>query len=258
MKKLLTFLLIIISFFRCIAQRLISDEAVTNQQQRMVFKQWDRDKFTPKPGFLGLNPNYWLTWALHPNYPKTDLRPLGPMGPQTQRLDLVLAMASSTDRQKLHSDTLKTQALIKASAYSGLLSDLDPLWQLYYRQEFSSLLTGNEEERYFTGIAGREKQYLISSGIYQWYRSEIASLSQRLEITRKTTLERGERLLAYQRLLMEYRAVESAWSEKKRLAWKYLSISAARPLAGQNGQGIRPKGSGDMEIADRILKHSKL
>ena len=257
MKKLLIVLLIIIPFIRCIAQRPISDEAVTNQQERMVFKQWDWDKFTPKPGFLGLNPNYWLTWALHPNYPKTDLRPLGPLGPQTQRLGLVLAMASSTSRQRLHSDTLKTQALIKASAYSGLLSDLDPLWQLYYRQEFASLLSGNQQED-LTGIPGREKQYLISSGIYEWYRSETGNLSQRLEITRKTTLERGERLLAYQRLLMEYRAVESAWSEKKRLAWKYLSISDARPGAGQSGEGMRTKGGGDIEIADRILKHSKL
>ena len=40
----------------------IRDIHIANQQERMVFKQWDKSKFTPSKGFLGLNPLYWLTW----------------------------------------------------------------------------------------------------------------------------------------------------------------------------------------------------
>ncbi|WP_316847073.1 hypothetical protein [Pedobacter psychrodurus] len=257
MKKLLFTLFTAMQVMFCSAQRTISDGAVTNQQERMVYKQWDRDKFTPKPGFLGLNPNYWLTWALHPNYPKTDLRPLGPSGPQTQRLGLVIAMAESERRFRLHSDTLRQQALIKASAYSGMLSDLDPLWNLYYRHEFSPLLV-SPAPLDLGHLGEKERQYLISSGLSEWYSSERNSLAERLFLTRKTTLERSERLLSYQRLLMEYRTIEASWSEKKRLAWKYISISSARSAIRDDTQGISPRAKGDIEIADRILKHSKL
>lgn len=33
------------------AQRIIRDQSIVNQQERMVFKQWDRKKFTPTSGF---------------------------------------------------------------------------------------------------------------------------------------------------------------------------------------------------------------
>jgi hypothetical protein len=254
MKNLILWLLLSAKSLLCPAQRLIRDEHITNQQERMVFKQWDRNRFTPTSGFLGLNPNYWLTWALHPNYPKTDLRPLGPFGPQTQRLGLVLALRQSEEAYKLHSDTLKQQALTKASAYSGLLSDLDPLWQLYYSSEFSPLL--GPEKNGLEILSERERKYLLSSGLYDWYRSERESLSQRLGIARRTTLERGERLASYQRMLAEYRKLEATWSEKKRLAWKYLSISD-KAVPGHLQQ-IPPRVKSDIEIADQILKHSKL
>ncbi|TBO42217.1 hypothetical protein [Pedobacter kyonggii] len=256
MKNFILTLLLCMWGCLCGAQKLISDQAVTAQQQRMVFKQWDRDKFSPRPGFLGLNPYYLMTWALHPNYPKTDLRPLGPQGPQTQRIGLALAMASAEQQYKLHSDTLKSEALKKASGYSGLLSDLDPLWQLYYKREFSPLLLA--EKNSLDGLSEKERQYLVSSGVYQWYREEQQSLLERLNITRKTTLQRGERLLAYQRLLSEYRALEGTWSAKKRHVWKHISIRQRSKAIEQRAEGMSPRTRSDIEIADRILKHSKL
>lgn len=256
MKKLILIFLLGIWSCLCAAQKRIRDESITAQQQRMVFKQWDRSKFSPKPGFLGLNPYYLMTWALHPNYPKTDLRPLGPLGPQTQRIGLALAMASTERQFKLHSDTLQNQALKKASGYSGLLSDLDPLWQLYYQSEFSPLLRPKKNS--LDGLSEKERQYLVSSNLYQWYLDEQQSLLERLDITRQTTLQRGERLLAYQRLLGEYRALEVTWSAKKRHAWKYISLRQHQKAVEQRAEGMRLKTKSDIEIADRILKYSKL
>jgi len=256
MKKLILLILLCMGSQLSRGQRPIRDEHIANQQERMVFKSWDENKFTPKPGFLGLNPLYWMTWALHPNYRKTDLRPLGPFGPQTQRLGMVQAMLSSEEAYKRQSDTLKNVALGKSSVYSGLLSDLDPLWLLYYKTAFSPLLSGDETE--LDGLSEKEKKYLVSSGIYQWYLSEKRAISERLEITRRTNLERGSRLLTYQRLLKEYEKLQGTWSEKKRLVWKYLSISQSSKAVKDRSEGISTGSKRDIEIADEILKHSKL
>jgi hypothetical protein len=47
----------------CFSQTLAQDKAVRYQQERMVYLQWDKNKFEPKAGFLSLNPYYWLTWG---------------------------------------------------------------------------------------------------------------------------------------------------------------------------------------------------
>ena len=255
MTKLLLFFLLCAGGFYARAQRTIHDEHIEHQQERMVFKSWDKDKFTPKPGFLGLNPLYWATWGLHPNYPKTDLRPLGPFGPQTQRLLLTAATSRTDEAYSLHSDTLKNTALSKSSVYSGLLSDLDPLWLLYYQKEFSSLI--HPEADPLDGAGEKETKYLISSGLCQWYLSEMDGIAERLELTRKTTLQRGERLLSYQRLLGEYQKLQSTWLEKKRLAGKYISLSEVKKTANAR-KNLSKWDKIDIAIADRILKEAAL
>src|SRR5580700_5552087 len=112
MKQL--FLLIICFLFAntLYAQEEIQDNAIVHQQQRMVFQQWDQNKFDPKAGFLDLNPYYWLVWGFFdPNYHKTDLRPLSATGPQTQRLALVATLNKTDNTYKINSDTVRNTAL---------------------------------------------------------------------------------------------------------------------------------------------------
>ncbi len=196
MKTYLIMFLFSILAFLADAQKKITDKHITYQQERMVFKQWDGDKFTPKPGFLGLNPDYWITWALHPNYPKTDLRPLGPVGPQTQRLMFAAAMQNTDNLYKLHADTLRNTALSEASNYSSALAFADPLWLMYYRNEFEGLLKQADSEL-LDGLPISQRQYLISSGLFDWYKDESRALLERLEIARSTTLDSGSRIMAY-------------------------------------------------------------
>lgn len=239
------------------AQKKITDKHIIYQQERMVFKQWDRDKFTPKPGFLGLNPEYWITWALHPNYPKSDLRPLGPMGPQTQRLMFAAAMQNTDNLYKLHADTLRNTALSEASNYSSALSFADPLWLMYYRNEFEGLLNQADSDL-LTGLSAAERSYLISSGLLDWYRDESHALLERLEIARSTTVDRGSRIMAYHRMLGEYRKLLASWETKKSKAKAFLSIrSSAKKLSSGSPIDVRG-GKTDIQIADDILKKSKL
>lgn len=165
MKKIFLFILVF-STTALHAQFLIRDKNITNQQERMVFKQWSRKKFTPTSGWLGLNPEYWLTWAWHPDYPRKDLRPLGPIGPQTQRLALAAAMKNSLDLYKLHTDTLRNTALIEAVNYSAVAAEADPLWQLFYRHEFKPLIQENSNE-ILKSLSEAQKEYLLKTGVYE-------------------------------------------------------------------------------------------
>ena len=247
------------AFFSAAAQTPIRDKHIVNQQERMVFKQWSKNKFTPTSGFLGLNPNYLLTWVWHPDYPKKDLRPLGPVGPQTQRLAFAAAMQNTENAYKLHADTLKNTAWTEASNYSGILSTSDPLWLLYYRHEFETLLK-QEDSAILNGVPPKERDYLMRSGVFDWYREEAAGLRQRLDGAMTTTLDRGSRILAYHRLLLEYRKVAASWDAKKQYARKFLSLSDAAGKIKTREQPIIPREGyrTDRQIADDILSKSNL
>jgi len=239
------------------AQRSIKDQNIIYQQERMVYKQWDEDKFTPKPGFLGLNPEYWLTWAWYPDYPKTDQRPLGPNGPQTQRILLAAAMQNSSAQLKLESDTIKNSALVEASNYSALLSDADPLWLLYYNKEFEPLISQNNLALTF-GLDSKVQTYLSSSGLEEWYREASEDLLERLNIARTTTLDRGSRILAYHSLLAEYKKLRATWETKKSRSVLFLSLTESLPELNSNPLSSASGGQSDKEIADAILQKSNL
>jgi hypothetical protein len=258
MKWLNLILLLVILVNPSLAQYPIRDVHITNQQERMVFKQWSRSKFTPRKGWLGLNPLYWLTWGLHPDYPKKDLRPLGPIGPQTQRMAMVLAMEDINNSYKLHSDTLKNTAVSEAINYAGFLSEADPLWILYYRYTLFPLVAFDEIDP-LAEVPEKEKAYLLRVGSYEWYREEAKSLAERLQAARTITLDRGSRMLTYHRLLGEYRKLSATWETKKQNAKRFLALAETQKRVRQKEVNlVQGHSRSDRQIADAILSKSKL
>ncbi|WP_207424985.1 hypothetical protein [Pedobacter sp. SYSU D00535] len=249
---LCSFLLLSIATF---SQTPIRDIHITHQQERMVYYQWDRSKFSPKKGFLGLNPNYWLTWGLHPDYPKSDKRPLGPSGPQTLRLGLVLALENSSNKYLTESDTLANVAVSEALNYSPFAAAADPLWLLYYQKEFRVL---EEKADPLQGLAEKEKTYLISSGLLKWYMDEREAIRERLKIARNTILDRGSRTLACQRILMDMEVLEATWSSKRQRVTYYLRLKEKRDTLRKKAIPVRKEGRSDKDIAESILLNSKL
>lgn len=240
------------------SQSVIKDDAVDNQSQRMVFQQWDQNKFYPKKGFLSLNPYYWLVWGFFdPNYHKTDLRPLSASGPQTQRLALVAAMNKTDNSYKINSDTVRNTALSEIANQSGLLSDADPLWLLYYRQQFQPLLNYSA-----AGILGPLPQQvsarLVSEGLYSWYTAELEQLKERLNGARTTDMDRGSRIMAYYRMLKEYRDLEAVWGIRVSAAQMTLNIAASRK---QLQNAVSPVSAwtpnSDVQIANKVLQNAK-
>lgn len=241
---------------QCFGQSVVQDQSVRYQEERMVYLQWDQNKFTPKAGFLSLNPYYWLTWGLfHPDYHKTDLRPLSATGPQTQRLALVAAMNSVDNKYKLQSDTVRNTALSEIANQSGLISDADPLWQLYYSNELRPVLN-NSTASILAGLSPQVSAKLVSEGLYSWYKNELDMLKERIQAAHTTTMDRGARILAYHRYLMEYRKLAAVWAIRTSSAQVTLNMTAQQQKL-QSGQvtinNWTPQT--DIRIANQVLQH---
>ena len=240
----------------CSGQVPAQDKAVRYQQERMVYLQWDKNKFEPKAGFLSLNPYYWLTWGLfHPSYHKKDLRPLSATGPQTQRLALVGAMNTTNNKYKLQSDTVRNTALSEIANQTGLISDVDPLWQLYYKNELKPVLN-NSMATILASLSPQVSARLVSEGLYGWYKNELDMLKERIDAAHTTTMDRGARILAYHRYLMEYRRLTGVWAIRTSSAQTTINMAAQQQKL-QAGQVVVSNWTPqtDIQIAKQVLQH---
>jgi hypothetical protein len=241
---------------QCSGQSAVRDQSVRYQEERMVYLQWDQNKFTPKAGFLSLNPYYWLTWGLfHPSYHKKDLRPLSATGPQTQRLALVGAMNSTDNKYKLQSDTVRNTALSEIANQSGLITDVDPLWQLYYSNELKPVLN-NSMATILAGLSPQVSAKLVSEGLYSWYKNELDMLKERIQAAHSTTMDRGSRIMAYHRLLMEYRRLAGVWAIRTSTAQATLNMTAQQQKLKANQVTVSEwTPQTDIQIAKKVLQH---
>ena len=250
-------MLLMLTGLMCAAQKSIRDESMVNQQERMVFKQWDRSKFTPTSGWLGINPYYWLTWGLHPNYPKTDLRPLAGAGPQFQRLSLAGLQKDADHSYEIHSDSLANVAKEEILGHSGLLSAADPLWLLYYAHQLKPV-TDFDPLLALKGLSAGIKAKLISEGSYEWYNGEMKMLAERLDMTRKSNQDRGARILSYHGMLMDYRKLMGIWSTRVSTAGRFISQGLLqKKLKARETLIERWTENSDVEIAKEVLRRRK-
>jgi len=256
MKKIFTLLAFSFPLLALHAQEVVQDKAIENQSQRMVYAQWNQNDFYPHSGFLYTNPYYWLVWGLFdPNYHKTDLRPLSATGPQTQRLALVAAQNSTDGKYKLQSDTLRNTALSQIASQSGLLSDADPLWLLYYNHQFQPLL--NYSATTLLGpLAPQVSAKIVSEGTYNWYTNELSMLKQRLNGARTTDQDRGSRIMAYYRLLQEYQRLAGVWNIRIAAAQKDIQMTTqAQQIKTETMIPVQWTPQSDIQIANKVLTH---
>ena len=258
MRILLTISIIFCISLKSHGQTLIKDKAIIAQQERMVFKQWDEDKFYPKPiKVLGIPINYlwYSTWALHPNYPDLDRRPLSPSGEQTQRLGLAAAMQISSDYYKQHSDTVKNLANAEMARISGALSSSDPLYQLYYKKELKPL--EDPVSSAFQGIAPEVAEYMTNHGAYKWYLDNMTSLSERYGFSKNLDMEGGQRILMYHRIMLEMRDILEKWQYKLDMSANMLAFRKLHERKA-NGEITFSNPQDEEDIAKKIAKQTQV
>jgi len=240
------------------AQEVVQDKATENQSERMVFQQWNQDDFYPHSGILDTNPYYWLVWGFFDSsYHDNDLRPLSATGPQTQRLALVSAMNGTDNHYKLNSDTVRNTALAEIANQSGLLSDADPLWLLYYSQQFQPLL--NYSAASILGpLSSQVSAALVSQGLYSWYTNELGRLKQRLNGARTTNMDRGSRIMAYYRMLKEYQNLASVWAVRVAGAQSTINMAATQKALQRSSVPVSNwTPNTDVQIANKILLNAQ-
>jgi len=257
MKTLLIIITLLLLKQLSFAQLAIEDKAMRYQQERMVFKHWDRGKFEPTSGWLGINPYYWLTWGLHPNYPNTDRRPLSAWGPQTQRLGLVGAMNSTSNAYKLEADTLRNTSLLEITNYSGAVSAADPLWILYYSKELKPVLEFSDGS-ILGPLPAAVRSKVISEGTYNWFKNELTVLKERINGAKTSNMDRGSRILAYHRMLQEYRALQASWTTRTATAGANQAKVAQQEKVKNNDFNVGSwTPNSDVEIAKEVLRTRK-
>jgi len=256
------------------AQRTITDPYIRAQEERMVFKRWGN--FLPDPWYpwwaFGAQMSWHHTrvwgWASvfsfmgpaskferYRNGP--DLRPLGPIGPQTQRMALNTALVETSSAHKKHSDSLRNAALSEYANHSGLLSGIDPMWLLYYRKELRRLIDYSPGSA-ADGLSEREKQYLSETGVTDWFDDEMMRMQERLDAAHDADMDRGSRLLAYHRILKEYRNVLGKWNTHIEWAEMLLDLRDSHnrtktvESAGFAARSARNEG----ELMDRIINEA--
>jgi hypothetical protein len=239
------------------AQMAINDESIRYQQERMVYKQWDRNKFTPTSGFLGLNPYYWLTWGLMPGYKNMDLRPLAPTGPQTQRLGLVSALGNLENSYRKEADTLRNTASSEMANQLGVLSPADPLWSIYYAKELEPVINFSEASA-LGALPGAVRERVVAEGFYNWFAREMQMLAERINGAQTANMDRGARIIAYHRLLLEYRTLAATWANRTANAGTTMRLTSGQQQVRNNQVTVeRWSPKSDVEIAREVLKSRK-
>lgn len=236
------------------AQKKINDKGMTHQQERMVYKQWDKNKFTPSTKVLGVqvNPLWFVVWGMHPNYIKTDHRPLSPTGPQTMRIGLTTVMKATTDNYKKQSDTLNTTALKEYTVHNNIY---EPLWDLYYSKELAPVMNSNPET-FLEGLSPEARQYLIDTKLYERHIIKMAELKERLNLSRSAVAERGNRILYYHKLMLQYRSANEWWLSVRNHVPKGLNI---RKKVDPNRESLNLDWTPqtEKELAEKVVREFK-
>lgn len=253
MKTLIVLLICGFFSFTVFAQKRIRDKGMTHQQERMVFEQWDKNKFTPSTKVLGVevNPLWFVVWGMHPNYRKKDHRPLSPTGPQAIRMGLTTTMKGTSQNYKLHSDTLRNTALSQYAMQTPI--QYNPLWQLYYQKEFKELLE-DPLEKQLEGLGNEEIQFLIESKAWDKHVKKLAEIKERLEGGRTAVMERGNRNLFYHRLMLEYRANQDWWHRMRSYAPKRVMALKKIQKLKTNEEEFNWSSESDKELARKIVR----
>lgn len=259
MKYALILIVFVSSIYKVEAQMRINDQAIIYQQERMVFKQWDKDKFIPK--WRWWKPSTWApyasTWLLQPSYKNgADLRPLKPGGEQTQRLALALVMQNTSNYYKKEADTLRNTAVAEYVNYAGTVTAADPLYQLYYKKELAPLddIVGNA----FKNVPSKVSLYMAESGYYERYITEMNSLAERFKNAKSVDMDRGQRIVLYHRIMLEHREIVKNW--KKRLAMAEQMLAYKELLNNKKineGNYFKSTTKSEDDILDELLRNRK-
>ena len=213
MKKILLLTACLMAGCSLFGQKVINDPYISLQEKRMVFQSWGG--WRPSKTFFGLNPHYQIVWgslakSRNRKYRRgPDIRPLGPVGPQTVRTASLLATQKEIKKLKKETEELQKEAEKEILSTSALTAKADPLWLLYYSKELKPL---QDYSNPLIGLKAETAMALNGSSAAEWYHDAMLMLQERLQLNLKQDMDRGVRILGYHHILLDYRKAQQQWS----------------------------------------------
>jgi hypothetical protein len=128
---------------------------------------------------------------------------------------------------------------------------------LYYKQQFNPLL--NSSPATILGeLSPKVSAKVVSEGLFGWYTAELNRLKERLNGARSADMDRGSRIMAYYRMLSEYKDLSAVWAIRTSAAQKTLDMAGHRQ-ALQNSTVTAPDWTpeSDVRIARKVLQNAK-
>jgi hypothetical protein len=245
--------------------RKVNDPHIQAQANRAVYKRWGNFLPNPSYNFFGIQTNihYTNTWGiLAPNqngrYRRgKDLRPLSPNGEQSQRMVANAVLNETTDQYRKESDVIGKTAESELYYYSGLFSEVDPLWNIYYKIELSPVLKYNKSNP--LSLQAEVIQYLTETGVNEWYDGEMTRLQDRLKGAFNTDMDRGSRILNYHRIMKEYYLVRAQLNQHLLNAQTLMKMSkqTKKQNSGEDLKNTTWEKSSEEEMIKKIMEKSK-
>jgi len=271
MKNYIVYMLLFLGSQTAKAQMVINDPHLWHQANRMVATSWGY--FRPDPKYIlgvQVNIHHTMVWGwLAPNqngrYRKgPDIRPLAAHGMQTQRQALMLQQSLSSQKHREISDSIAKQAISELANYSGLTSGIDPLWQLYYKVVLKDI-DNYDLTKFTTPLSPDEMRYLQDARLIEWLDNEMLILKEKLHVAFNTDMDRGDRIMNYHTIFLDYNKVRDKWYNYIDAAKMSISMrSKIRDYDPSKKEIPIPKeisksfSQNDRQIVKRIMQNAQL
>lgn len=106
------------------------------------------------------------------------------------------------------------------------------------------------------GLSSEVSTRLIDEGLFDWYKHELDMLKERIEGARSATLDRGARIMAYHRYLMEYRKLAGVWAIRTASAQATINMIARQQKIKDGRVTVSNRMPQiDVQIAKQVLQH---
>lgn len=195
------------------SQRVIKDLSAEAMEKRMVFQAWG--EFRPNANrILGIptNPAYYEAWEFRPSNRRyrrgPDIRPLKPGGEESQRMFKLVGIELSSDRKKRDTDDLKEDNLTEISHISEVTSEVDPLYNLYYKKTLKHINHSSQVAFRLTYYGHLGSNSRIETELMETLYKRHSLLNNKYGLIKNTDMPRGKRFLAYHDLMLELRELE--------------------------------------------------
>jgi hypothetical protein len=267
MKKqilLITISLSYLSFAQSVTK--MKDKSIVAQEKRQVFLQWG--DWNPKPKyFLGVQTNFaygqiWGMWAPSRNRDYKngrDIRPLAPLGYQTQRYSQIALMEDRTKQILENTNQWKEEENNEFLNYTNIVHISDPLFLVYYKPNLNSLENFKSNSTYFKDWGFKKESAFKNAsdfGMISHYAQMIEELKDKYNIAKKVDVSRGKRLLMYHDVFIGWRNMKKRIKDLETTF--YLKEITKSQLMQWNQSQIPNTGRTDAQIFKDALKQANI